>query len=93
LLHGAQLHADDVGARAGLAHRERAHVLARDELRQVAALLRLGAVERDLVHAQVAVGAVREAHRSRGPRDLLHRDDVREVTEIRTAVFLGHRDA
>jgi hypothetical protein len=41
LRFGAQLHADDVGAGVRLAHRERADVLARDELGQVLLLLRL----------------------------------------------------
>ena len=36
LLVGAQLHADDVGAGVGLAHRQRADMLAGDQLRQVA---------------------------------------------------------
>ena len=38
-LLGAQLHADDVGAGARFAHRERADVLAGDEPRQIRALL------------------------------------------------------
>ena len=40
LLLGPQLHRDDIGAGARLGHRERADVLARDQLRQIVALLR-----------------------------------------------------
>ena len=36
---GAQLHRDDIRTRARLGHRERAHVLARYELRQVSVAL------------------------------------------------------
>ena len=49
LLLGAQLHRHDIGAGARLAHGQRADVLAGDELRQILALLRLGAVAADLV--------------------------------------------
>ena len=90
---GPQLHADDVGAGVRLAHRQRADMLAADQLRQVLRLLRLAAVAVDLVDAQVRVRAVREADRGRGARDLLHRDDVRQVAEVAAAVLLLHRHA
>ena len=67
LLLGPRLHADDVGAGAGLAHGERAHMLAGDQLRQVFALLRLAAVAAELVDAQVRVRAVGEADRRPRP--------------------------
>ena len=90
---GAEPHPDDVRARARLAHRERADVLARDQLRQVGAPLRFGAVAADLVHAQVRVRAVRQPDRRRRAADLLHRDDVREVAEPGAAVLLLDGDA
>ena len=90
---GTQPHRHDVRARARLAHRQRADVLAADELRQVAALLRLAAVAADLVDAQVRVRAVRQAHGGRRARDLLHRHAVREVTHRRAAVRLLDGDA
>src|SRR6266850_1239029 len=89
----AQAHADHVRARARLGHRERAHMLARDELRQVFALLCIAAVPADLVDAQVGVRAVREPDRRRGARDLLHRDDVGEIAHRRAAVLFFHRHA
>ena len=93
LLVGAQPHRDDIGAGAGLAHRQRADMLARDQLRQVFALLRLAAVAADLVDAEVGVRAVGEADRGRGAADLLHRDAMREIAHAGAAVFLLDRDA
>jgi hypothetical protein len=48
---GAGAHGDHVRAGAGLAHGERADMLAADQHRQVPAFLRLGAVQADLVDA------------------------------------------
>ena len=56
-------------------------------------LLRLAAVAPDLVDAEVGVRAVRQADRRRGAADLLHRDDVRQVTHRGAAVFLLDGDA
>ena len=64
-LLGAGAHADDVRAGAGLAHRQRADVLAGDQLRQVLLFLRGGAPAAQLVDAQVRVRAVRQADRRR----------------------------
>ena len=55
---------------------------------QVLAPLRLGAVEVEVVHAQVRVRAVGEPHRGRGARDFLHRHHVGEVAQARAAVLL-----
>src|SRR5690606_30879821 len=63
LVLGLELHADDVGAGARLAHGQRTHVLAADQPGQVLGLLGVGAVAVDLVHAQVGVRAVGQAHR------------------------------
>jgi hypothetical protein len=93
LVLGLELHADDVAAGAGLAHGQRAHMLAADQLGQVLLLLRLGAVALDLVDAQVAVRAVAQADRGAGAADLLHRDHVRQVAHVGAAVLLGHGDA
>jgi hypothetical protein len=90
---GAQLHRDDVGAGVRLGHRQRADMLAGDQLRQVFRLLFRRAVALDLVDAQVRVRAVGQAHRGRGARDFFHRHDVRQVAHARAAVFLVHRDA
>ncbi|MGY4454234.1 hypothetical protein ACVWZR_008894 [Bradyrhizobium sp. i1.3.1] len=57
-LVGAQLHRNDVGARAGLGHRERADIFAADQLWQIARALRVVAVAADLVDAEVGMGAV-----------------------------------
>jgi hypothetical protein len=88
-----QAHAHHVRARPRLTHRERTYVLAGDQARQVALLLLGRAPAAKLVDAQIRVRAVREAHACRGATDLLHRDDVRQVTEPRAAEFGFHRDA
>ena len=93
LVLGAQLHADHVRARTGLAHGQRADVLAADQLGQVLGLLRLIAVAVDLVDAQVGVRAVGQAHRGAGARDFLHRHHVRQVAHVGATVFLAHGDA
>src|SRR5690606_12082317 len=72
---------------------QRADVLARDQLRQVAALLRLAAVTAELVHAEIGMGAVAEADAGRGAADLLHRDAVLQVAHAGAAVLLLHREA
>jgi hypothetical protein len=76
---GAQLHPHHVRAGAGFAHRERAEVLAADELRQVSTLLPGRTPAMDLVDAEVGVRAVGEPDRARRAADFLDRDDVREV--------------
>jgi len=81
------------GARARLAHRQRADMLAGDELRQVLLALRLAAVPADLVDAEIGMRAVGQCHRGRGTAQLLDGDDVREVAERRSAVVFLDRDA
>ena len=93
LLLGLQLHRHHVGAGARLRHGERADVLARDQLGQVLALLRVGAVAADLVDAQIGVRAVGEPDGGRAAADLLHGDAVLEIAEPGAAVLLLHRDA
>ena len=90
LVLGLELHADHVRARAGLAHGQRTDMLATDQLGQVLGFLRGVAVAADLVHAQVAVRAVGQAHRGAGARDFLHRHHVREVAHVGAAILLGH---
>ena len=93
LAFGPRRHRDDVRARARLAHGERADMLARDELRQIAPLLRRRAVAADLVDAQVRVRAVRESDRGRAAAHLLHRHDMREIAHAGAAQFLLDGDA
>ena len=93
LVLGLELHANDVGAGAGLAHGQRADMFAGDQLGQVFGALGVGAVALDLVDAQVAVRAVAQAHRGGGARDFFHRDHVGQVAHAGAAVFLAHRDA
>ena len=61
--------------------------------RQVAGPLRPRSVEADLVHAEIGMGAVAEAHGCRRPADFLHGNDMLEVAEAGTAVFLLDRHA
>ena len=84
---GAQPHRDDIRAGLGLAHGERTDMLARDQLRQVFALLRLAAVAPDLVDAEVRMRTVGEADRSRGAAHFLHRDAMRQIAHAGAAVF------
>ena len=60
LVFGLELHADDVRAGTGLAHRQRADMLAADQFAEVFGFLRRIAVAIDLVDAQVAVRAIRQ---------------------------------
>jgi hypothetical protein len=77
----------------GLAHGEAADMLARDQLRQVLALLQLAAVAADLVNAEVGVGAIGEADRGRAAAHLFHGHDMGEVTHIRAAMLFFDGDA
>ena len=90
---GAQFHRDDVRTGPALAHGERAEMLAGDEFRQVPGLLVVIAPAPQLVDAEVRVGAVGKAHRSRSAGDFLHRHDMLEIAETRAAPFLFDRDA
>ena len=92
-LLGARAHAHHVGAGARLAHRQRADMLAGDQLRQIAPLLRLGAVAADLVDAEIGMRAVGQPDRGRGAADLLHRHDMLEIAHAGAAVFLLDGDA
>jgi hypothetical protein len=56
-------------------------MLARDQLGQILALLRIAAVAADLIDAQVGVRAVGEPNRRRAAAQFLHRDAVLEITE------------
>ncbi len=67
-------------------------MLAGDELRQIARLLRLAAVAHDLVDAEVRMRAVGEADRAGGARHFLHRHAMLEIAEAKPAVFLGRGD-
>ena len=45
-------------------------------------LLRFGTVAADLVNAQIGMGAVGQADRSRGAGNFLQRDDVGQVAQV-----------
>ena len=90
---GAQRHRHHIGAGARLGHGQRADVLATDQPGQILAALGLAAIAHDLVHAQVGVRPVGQAHRGRPPGDLLHGHDVREIAHLGAAVLLGHGHA
>ena len=88
-----QLHRHYVRPRPRLAHRQRADVLAGNQLRQIPTPLLFGTVAEDLVDAEIRMRAVRETDRCRRARDLLHRDDVREIADCGAAVLVRNRDA
>ncbi len=93
LLHGVELHRDDVRAGIRLRHGERAEMFAGHQLGEIAALLFVRAPAPHLVDAEVGVRAVGQAHRGGGAADLLHRDDVLEIAEARAAPFFFDGDA
>jgi len=66
-------------------------MLTGNQLGQVFALLRLAAVATNLVHAQVRMRAVGQAHRSGRAADLLHCDHMLEIPQARAAIVLFHR--
>ena len=68
-------------------------MFARNQLRQIFALLRLVAVAADLVDAEVGMGAVGQPDRGRRPRHFLDRDAVFEIAQAGAAIFLFHGDA
>src|SRR5690349_18753908 len=68
-------------------------MLARNQLRQVFLLLRVGSVTPDLVDAKIGVRPIGEAHRSRSAADLLHCDAMREIPHAGAAIFLLDGDA
>ncbi len=93
LLVGAGAHRNDVGAGAGFRHRQRADVLAGNQLGQVFLALRVVAVAADLVDAEVGVRAVGQADRGRGAGDFLHRHAMGEIAHAGAAPFLLDGDA
>ena len=68
-------------------------MLAADQLGQVLGFLRLSAVAVDLVHTQIAVRAIGQAHGSTGTRNFLHRNHVGEIAHIGSAILLRDGDA
>src|SRR3546814_17659889 len=68
-------------------------MFARNQVWQIAALLRVGAPAADLIDAEIGVGALAEADRSRSARNFLHRDDMFEITETEPAEFFLASDA
>ena len=93
LLFGAQPHRDDVGTRARLGHGQGADMLAGKEFRQIFGFLRRRGVAPDLVDAKVGMGAIGQADRGRGARNLLQRDDMGEIAHVGAAVLLRDRHA
>src|SRR5262249_49997308 len=69
------------------------NMLAAAELGQISVALGIGAVQADLIHAQVGMCAVGEAHGPGGARDLLHDDRVRQVPEAGATPALRYGDA
>ena len=92
-LFGPQLHRNDVGAGGGLGHGKRADMFARDQLGQVFLLLLLGAIQLDLVHAEVRMRAVAERDGGRGAGDFFHGDDMGEVGHARAAILFVDGDS
>src|SRR5271165_3896430 len=62
-------------------------MLARDQLRQIFAFLRLRPVAPDLVNAEIGMRPVGEADRGGAAADLLHRDAMGKVAHASAAIF------
>ena len=90
--HGLGLHAEGVGAGAGLTEAVGGHELAGGEPRQVFFLLRLVAEIRDRARADAAVRAAGDAE-AREPAELLGDAERRDLAEAETVVSLGHLEA
>ena len=93
MLRSAQLHGGNVGAGAGLGHGQGAHVCAVHQLRQIAVPLRIAAMTRELIDAEIGVRSIGEPDRAAGARDLFHDDDVRQVAQVGAAPALRHGHA
>ena len=92
-LFGPQLHADNVGARARLGHRQCADMFAADQTGQIFRLLLGRRVALDLVDAQIGMGAIAERDGGTGPGDFLDRHNMGQIAHARSAIFLRDRDA
>ncbi|MNJ57782.1 hypothetical protein D3C77_533850 [compost metagenome] len=68
-------------------------MFAGNELGQVLGFLRRGAVAVDLVHAQIGVRTIRQAHRGAGARDFFHHHHMGQIAHVGAAVFLVGRHA
>ncbi len=90
---GAQAHGDDIRAGVGFAHGEGADGGAIEQGGQVFLLLGFGAVEVDLVDAEIGVRAVGQADGGGGAGDFFHGDGVGEVAHAGPAILFGHGDA
>mmetsp|Transcript_3638 Transcript_3638/g.13053 ORF Transcript_3638/g.13053 Transcript_3638/m.13053 type:complete len:241 (+) Transcript_3638:1048-1770(+) len=89
---GVRLHGEHVRASARFAHVQSADMVAAHERRQELPFLRVRAEPHDLVHAQVGVRPIAQAHAPGRPRDLLHRYAVLRVPQRRAAILFGDRD-
>ena len=65
LFVGAQPHRHDIRPGAWFRHRQRTDMRPGDQSGQIPALLILGPVTADLVHAQIGMGPITQTHRSR----------------------------
>src|SRR5690606_25824620 len=93
LLLGPDAHGDDIGTRARLRHGERADMLARNELRQIFALLRLRTPAAELVDAEIGVRAIGKTNARGAAADFLHGNDMLKIAEPGAAELLLHGDA
>ena len=62
-------------------------MLTADQLGQISFFLRSRAIQRQLVHAQIRMSAVAQAHGSGGARNFFHGDGMGEVAQAGAAVF------
>ncbi len=92
-LFGLEPHRDDVGTGTGFTHRQRADVIAGNQLRQIALFLIVVAVTENLVHAKIGMRAVRQADTRRAAAHLFHRHAMLEIALPRAAPFFIDCDA
>ena len=82
-----------IGAGVRLRHRDRRHDLPRGELRQPQLLLRFGPAGDQRLREDLGPRDQRARRRERRARQLLGREDHREIAELVAAVGLGDREA
>ncbi len=92
-LFGAQLHRHNVRTGARLGHGQGPNIFPTQQAGQVFLFLLMGAVQLDLVHAQVGMRAIRQRNRRRYAGQFLDHDHMRQIGHPCPAVFFGNGDA
>ena len=90
---GARAHRHHVGTGIRLRHRQRADMLAGNQLRQIALLLLGVGVAADLIDAEIRMRDIGQADRRRSARNLLDGDALGEIAHAGATPLLFDRNA